>query len=316
MLPRGLRGCNIAAWFALNAASLLPRWSNRPILTCGSRFFFAVVTRSASRNPSLDDPAGARLHRCFCCSRRRRVARRWLDATVRRALRPCAACAARVAVRLERLRTLWLLPGNAAGRSSADALGGFWFDVTKSDWRDTMVLNVPRSCSARTHAAMYWFEICGSSSASWAPCLRVAGLALLGPDQPPARDSDGLPCCGERAIFAFSYNVGDSHVFYLPCRMLSQKIAVVASRSLARRRDRARSAGRSRAGSVRVANCSALPARARYLGCSTPAAAPIAISRRLPRVGAGTSRPAARSSAPAHRRPSTGGRVVRSGDSC
>ena len=54
------------------------------------------------------------------------------------------------------LHTLWLLPDPPRG--IADALQRFWFDVTKSDWRDTMVMNVPRSMLA-DHLAMYWFDL-------------------------------------------------------------------------------------------------------------------------------------------------------------
>ena len=54
------------------------------------------------------------------------------------------------------LRNLWLLPDPPA--SLWDALRTFWFDVTKSDWRETMVLNVPQSMLA-DHLAMYWFDV-------------------------------------------------------------------------------------------------------------------------------------------------------------
>ena len=37
------------------------------------------------------------------------------------------------------MRTLWLLAA-AAGDASSKRSQRFWFDVTKSDWRDTMVL--------------------------------------------------------------------------------------------------------------------------------------------------------------------------------
>lgn len=54
------------------------------------------------------------------------------------------------------LRNLWLLPQPPHG--VVDALQRFWFDVTKSDWRDTMVLRTPRSMLA-DRAAMYWFDL-------------------------------------------------------------------------------------------------------------------------------------------------------------
>src|SRR5262249_36450763 len=54
------------------------------------------------------------------------------------------------------LHSLWVVPNPPDG--IAEALQRFWFDVTKTDWRDTMVLNVPRSLLA-DHAAMYWFDL-------------------------------------------------------------------------------------------------------------------------------------------------------------
>src|ERR1700733_3637738 len=54
------------------------------------------------------------------------------------------------------MRSMWLLPGPP--RDLLDALQRFWFDVTKSDWRDTMVMNVPQSLLGN-HAAMYWFDL-------------------------------------------------------------------------------------------------------------------------------------------------------------
>src|SRR5262249_10962426 len=73
------------------------------------------------------------------------------------------------------LRTYWYLPD--APRGIADALGRFWFDVTKSDWRDTMVLNVPRSMLS-DHAAMYWFDLRQQFGIA-GPVLAAAGIVQL-----------------------------------------------------------------------------------------------------------------------------------------
>src|SRR5207245_3843793 len=73
------------------------------------------------------------------------------------------------------LHTLWLLPDPPHGL--VDALQRFWFDVTKSDWRDTMVLNVPESM-LRDHAAMYWFDLRQEFGVA-GPLIAIAGLAHL-----------------------------------------------------------------------------------------------------------------------------------------
>ena len=73
------------------------------------------------------------------------------------------------------LRTLWLMPDPPHG--VGDALHRFWFDVTKSDWRDTMVLNVPQS-RLGDHLAMYWFDL-RQQFGIVGPMLAAAGLVHL-----------------------------------------------------------------------------------------------------------------------------------------
>src|SRR3954447_3607179 len=70
--------------------------------------------------------------------------RGWRSMFAPRIVAMAVACAAAGTLQYAwNLRTLWLLPGQPHGIS--DALQRFWFDVTKSDWRDTMVMNVPQS---------------------------------------------------------------------------------------------------------------------------------------------------------------------------
>ena len=73
------------------------------------------------------------------------------------------------------LRALWLMP--EPPHSFLEGLHHFWFDVTKSDWRDTMVLNVPRDLF-RDHAAMYWFDL-RQQFGLIAPPLAAAGILQL-----------------------------------------------------------------------------------------------------------------------------------------
>ena len=127
-----------------------------------------------------------------------------------------AACAAAGAVQYAwNLRTLWLLPDPPRG--IADALQRFWFDVTKSDWRDTMVMNVPQSL-LRDHLAMYWFDLTEQFGIA-GPVLAAAGLLQLALTH-ARRAVLMLTLFAANVIFAYSYNVGDAHVFYLPSHLL------------------------------------------------------------------------------------------------
>ncbi len=108
------------------------------------------------------------------------------------------------------LRGLWLWPHPPHGLS--DALQTFWFDVTKTDWRDTMVLRVPASALG-DRAAMYWFDL--GQQFGWTWLLAPIGLARL----LVTNRRRGVLMALLYAVnvaFAFSYNVGDTHVFYLP----------------------------------------------------------------------------------------------------
>jgi hypothetical protein len=126
------------------------------------------------------------------------------------------ACAAAGALQYGwNLRTLWFLPDPPHGM--ADALQRFWFDVTKSDWRDTMVMSVPQSL-LRDHLAMYWFDLTEQFGIV-GPLLAIAGLAQLAVMN-GRRAILMLTLFGANMIFAFSYNVGDAHVFYLPSHLL------------------------------------------------------------------------------------------------
>lgn len=113
------------------------------------------------------------------------------------------------------LRTLWLLPQPPHG--IIDALARFWFDVTKSDWRDTMVVHVPRSM-LMDRAAMYGFDLRQQFgiAAALAACV---GLGVLW-FQSSRRAALLLGVYLANVLFAYTYNVGDSHVFYLPSHLV------------------------------------------------------------------------------------------------
>ena len=107
--------------------------------------------------------------------------------------------------------SIWLAPQPPA--SLADAISRFWFDVTKADWRETMVANVPASMLP-DHLRMYWFDL----RQQFGPVLPLlAGLGLVWLFRADWRRGllMLLAYLGS-ALFAYSYNVGDTHVFFLP----------------------------------------------------------------------------------------------------
>jgi len=123
------------------------------------------------------------------------------------------------------VRSLWLLPGVDPPAGALDAMRQFWFDVTKSDWRDTMVMNVPQSM-VRDHAAMYWFDLRQQFGVA-GPMLAAAGLAEVALTN-GRRALLVFLLWAANAAFAFSYNVGDAHVFYLPSHLFIALLAAPA----------------------------------------------------------------------------------------
>jgi Protein of unknown function (DUF2723) len=121
------------------------------------------------------------------------------------------------------MHTLWLLPNPPDG--VAEALQRFWFDVTKTDWRDTMVMNVPRSLLG-DHAAMYWFDLHEQFGFAGPP-LAAVGLAAL-TLRNWRRGVLIAVLFGTNLAFAYSYNVGDAHVFYLPSHLFVALLAAPA----------------------------------------------------------------------------------------
>lgn len=118
------------------------------------------------------------------------------------------------------LYALWLAP--TPPRSSVDALRTFWFDVTKLDWRDTMVLQVPASMLAQ-RVRMYAFDV-GQQFGWIGPLLSVAGaIHLIRTNS--RRAALVLLVYVVNAVFAFSYNVGDPHVFFLPSHLMLALLA-------------------------------------------------------------------------------------------
>jgi hypothetical protein len=134
---------------------------------------------------------------------------------------------------LSYLYALPLPPG-----SLADALHTLWFDVTKSDWRATMVAGIDKS-AYRLRVGMYWFDVTQQFGA--APVI-LAGAGLLSLAARRWREAL-LVALGYLAAvaFAYSYNVGDAHVFFLPSHVFVALAAGCGLEALARAAPRAAS---------------------------------------------------------------------------
>ena len=94
-----------------------------------------------------------------------------------------------------------------------DKLAAFWFDVTKADWRESMVLGVA-SGQALDHLAMFLFDLRQQFGVSGVLVACVGAVALWRTRRPWG--ALVLLAYGVNTIFALTYNVGDPHVFFLP----------------------------------------------------------------------------------------------------
>jgi hypothetical protein len=103
-----------------------------------------------------------------------------------------------------------------------EALATLWFDVTKSDWRDSLVGMVP-AAQASDRLSMYWHDLrlqVGTPGVA----LAAAGTVALARTWPAAAAMLLVHyLCA--ASFALTYNVGDTHVFLLPSHLV---VAVLA----------------------------------------------------------------------------------------
>jgi hypothetical protein len=97
--------------------------------------------------------------------------------------------------------------------SWTERLASFWFDVTKQDWRETMVLGV-RGDQALDRLGMWSFDARQQFGAVGI-VLAIAGLvALWRHARPWAVLAFASYFC--TTAFALTYNIGDTHVFFLP----------------------------------------------------------------------------------------------------
>jgi len=150
----------------------------------------------------------------------------WRGMLAPRVLAAALGCACAGALQYAwNLHSLWLLPDPP--HSLVDALQRFWFDVTKADWRETMVLEVPRAMVS-DHAAMYGFDLRQQFGLAGI-LVAIAGLwQLVRTNWRQAALLFAVYLVNW--AFAFSYNVGDTHVFYLPSHLI---VALLAAPALA-----------------------------------------------------------------------------------
>jgi hypothetical protein len=95
----------------------------------------------------------------------------------------------------------------------AEALGKFWFDVTKSDWRETLVMGVSES-GLRSRPAMYWWDLRQQFGVPGI-LLATIGITYLAVRW-PKRAFLMLLLYVSALMFAWTYNVGDAYIFFLP----------------------------------------------------------------------------------------------------
>ena len=114
---------------------------------------------------------------------------------------------------------LWALPDPPA--TPLAFARAFWFDVTKSDWRETMVMGVHHSVLMR-RSSMYLFDL---TQQFGTPGIVLALLGLGSVVRRPRLLLLLLSAWVVPFVFAYTYNVGDSHVFFLPSHQIVALLA-------------------------------------------------------------------------------------------
>ncbi|MBI4266096.1 MAG: DUF2723 domain-containing protein [Acidobacteria bacterium] len=111
-------------------------------------------------------------------------------------------------------------------------LAAFWFDVTKQDWRDSMVLGLgPDQASDRL--GMWWFDLRQQFGIAGIALAAAGAAALWRLSRPWAVLA--ATAYAMSTIFALTYNVGDVHVFFLPGHFFTALCAGCAVGLVARR---------------------------------------------------------------------------------
>lgn len=114
----------------------------------------------------------------------------------------------------------------APSRSAAELLATFWFDVTKADWRESLVGTV-RVDQWGQRAAMYWWDARQQFGVAGLAVALAGAVALLRASR--ATGVALLAAYLTTFIFGFFYNVGDTHVFLLPSHQIVATFAAVGA---------------------------------------------------------------------------------------
>lgn len=106
----------------------------------------------------------------------------------------------------------------SAPESGAERFAAFWFDTTKQDWRESMVLGA--GADQITDRLAMWLFDSRQQFGVLGLALAAAGLIAMG------RESRSwawliLTMYAASTLFALTYNVGDSHVFFLPAHFVT-----------------------------------------------------------------------------------------------
>jgi hypothetical protein len=97
--------------------------------------------------------------------------------------------------------------------SVAQAVGKLWFDVTKSDWRASLVMSLSESGLA-SRPAMYWFDLHQQFGVCGVVFAAVGAAYIL--LRWPKRWLVLAVAYAANMAFAWTYNVGDVYIFFLP----------------------------------------------------------------------------------------------------
>jgi hypothetical protein len=89
----------------------------------------------------------------------------------------------------------------------------FWFDVTKADWRETLVMTVSEA-GLEHRPAMYWFDLRQQFGEPGIALATVGFSYVLW--HWPRRAIFLLLFYAANLAFAWTYNVGDAYIFFLP----------------------------------------------------------------------------------------------------
>src|SRR5262245_58905955 len=112
--------------------------------------------------------------------------------------------------------------------SWGERFAAFWFDTTKVDWRESMVMGV-RPDQLVDRIGMWWFDA-RQQFGVFGLLLAVVGAVRLWTISRPWATLI-LLAYAINTLFAFTYNVGDTHVFFLPSHLFTAFLAGAALQS-------------------------------------------------------------------------------------